>query len=226
MRIKLDALDIYAFLDPAGKRKGQEQLKKVRANTAIVVIGVDPLQRVFVLEAWRAKTAASATMHKVFELNDRWHPKMFGCEANAMQELYANMLLMEAQNKGIRINLVPVTQPTNVVKNWRLRTTLNPLYNWGRLFFMPNQHDLKREMTTFPMSPLVDLVDALASACAMIPPKPKPPAKTDDDAAQVAEYLRNRGVAPHLIQARVAELRGESVGGPVDLFRPLRYNSK
>ncbi len=221
-RIKLDVLDIYAFLDPAGKKKGTDSLKKVRANTAIVIIGVDPLQRVIVLEAWRAKTSAAATTKQVFDLNDRWHPKIFGCEANAMQELYADMLLMEAQRQNVRINLVPITQPTNVDKHWRIRTVLNPLLNHGRLFLLPNQHDLHRELTSFPMAPLVDLVDALASACAMIPPKPKPPAESADEAADLAEYLRNQGVAPHLIRARMAEVRGHPVGGAVDLFRPLR----
>ena len=72
------------------------------------------------------------------------------------------------------------------------------------------------------MAPLVDLVDALASACAMIPPKPKPPAESADEAAELAEYLRNQGVSPHLIRARMAEVRGQPVGGAVDLFRPLR----
>ena len=98
-RVKLDALDIYSFLDPAGKKKGTDSLKKVRANTALVTIGVDPLQRVIVLEAWRAKTSAAATTKQVFDTNERWHPKIFGCEANAMQELYADMLLMEAQRQ-------------------------------------------------------------------------------------------------------------------------------
>ena len=222
MRVKLDVLDVYAFLDPAGKKQGTDKLKKVRANTAIAVIGVDPLQRVIVLEAWRAKTSAAATTKQVFDLNDRWHPKMFGCEANAMQELYADMLLLEAQRQNIRINLVPITQPTNVDKHWRIRTVLNPLFNHGRLFLLPNQHDLHRELTSFPMSPLVDLVDALASACAMIPPKPKPPAESADEAAEVAKYLRDRGVAPHIIHQRVAAIRGNPAGAPVDLFRSLR----
>jgi len=222
VRVKLDVLDVYGFLDPAGKKQGTDKLKKVRANTAIAIIGVDPLQRVIVLEAWRAKTSAAATTKQVFDLNDRWHPKMFGCEANAMQELYADMLLLEAQRQNIRINLVPITQPTNVDKHWRIRTVLNPLFNHGRLFLLPNQHDLHRELTSFPMSPLVDLVDALASACAMIPPKPKPPAESADEAAEVAKYLRDRGVAPHIIHQRVAAIRGEGAGSPVDLFRPLR----
>ena len=38
-RVKLDALDIYGFLDPAGKKKGTDSLKKVRANTPSPSLG-------------------------------------------------------------------------------------------------------------------------------------------------------------------------------------------
>jgi hypothetical protein len=209
VRIKLNTFDIYAFLDPAGKKRGADQLKKVRANSALIVIGVEPspTQRVFVLEAWRGKTPASVTMEKVFEFNARWRPKIFGVEANAMQELYAQMLTLEAQNRAISINLAEVHQPTNVEKHWRIRTSLNPITNYGRLFLAATHTELRNEMTVFPMSPLVDLIDALASACALIPPRPKPPADESDEASEVAAYLRARGVAPQLIAQRMAAIR-------------------
>ena len=213
MRVKLNTLDIYAFGDPAGKKRGADQLKKVRANSALIVIGVEPTSepRVIVLEAWRGKVPASVLMEKIFEFNEIWHPKVFGIEANAMQELYAQMLVTEAQKRNIVINLSEVYQPTNVEKHWRIRTALNPITNWGRLFLRDDQIELKNEMTVFPMSPLVDLIDALASACSMIPPRPKPAAQEDDDAAEVAQYLRNRGVAPRLIQERVQQIRAGNV---------------
>ena len=154
---KLDQLDIFAFLDPAGKKKGADALKRVRANAAIAVIGVDHLSRVLVLEAWRGKTSAEATKQKVFELNERWRPKVFGVEANAMQELYADMLILEAQRLHVQINLQAIYQPTNVDKHWRIRSILNPIINHGRLILQRTQYDLIRELTNFPMSPLVDL---------------------------------------------------------------------
>lgn len=209
MRVKVEALDKYFFLDPAGKKRGADQLKKVRANSAIVGIGVEPspTQRVFVLEAWRSKAPANVVMEKVFEFNARWRPKIFGVEANAMQELYAQMLTLEAQNRALSINLAEVFQPTNVEKHWRIRTSLNPVTNYGRLFLAAAHTELRNEMTVFPMSPLVDLIDALASACSLIPPRPKPAADDSDEANEVAAYLRSRGVAPHLISQRVAQIR-------------------
>lgn len=206
--ITTDNLDIYGFLDPAGKKKGSDALKRVRANAAIAVIGVDHLSRVLVLEAWRGKTSAEATKQKVFELNERWRPKVFGVEANAMQELYADMLILEAQRLHVQINLQAIYQPTNVDKHWRIRSILNPIINHGRLVLQRTQYDLIRELTNFPMSPLVDLVDALASACHMIPPRKQAaiPTTTGDTATELAKHLRNQGVAPYLIEQRLAQL--------------------
>src|SRR5574343_2010824 len=206
--LKLDQLDIYGFLDPAGKKKGADALKKVRANAAIAIVGVDHLSRVLVLEAWRGKTSAEATKHKVFELNERWRPKVFGVEANAMQELYADMLILEAQRLSVQLNLQAIYQPTNVDKHWRIRSILNPIINHGRLVMQRTHSDLIRELTNFPMSPLVDLVDALASACHMIPPRKQAaiPSSIDNTAAELAKHLRNQGVAPHLTEQRLAQL--------------------
>ena len=103
---------------------------------------------------------------------------------------------MEAQRQNVRINLVPIIQPTNVDKHWRIRTVLNPLLNHGRLFLLPNQHDLHREVLLSQTS--VDLVDALASACAMIP-KPR---RIADEAAELAESSANQGVAPTSSRSR------------------------
>jgi len=216
MRVALNTCTIYAFLDPAGKKRGADQLKKVRANSAIIALAVEPTAepRIFVLEAWASKAPASAVMEKVFEINERWHPKVFGVEANAMQELYAQMVIMEAQKRALQIHLAEVYQPTNVEKHWRIRTRLNPYTNYGRVFLLDSQTELFNELTVFPMSPIVDLVDALASAASMIPPRPKPPAEVDDDANELARYLRLKGVRPDLIEQRVREYASARAAAP------------
>lgn len=201
--LKLSDLDIYAFLDPAGRKKAQD-VKKVRARSAIVIIGADPLRRILVLDTWARKASAITTMEEVFKLNEKWHPKVFGCEANAMQELYAEMLQLEASRRKVSLPLVPVPQPTNIQKEFRIRTTLNPVVGYGRLFLHESQLDLHREIVSFPMLALMDLVDALASAVALVPPK-SPPAANRSEREAIAAHLRDQGVAPHLIAARMQE---------------------
>lgn len=221
MRLGFDKLpEKYAFLDPAGRRK-PEQLKKIRARAAIIVIAVDELRRLFVIEAWAEKASAMTIRDKVFELNEKWKPRAFGCEANAMQELYAEMLQLEAKRQNIRLPLTEIYQPTNIEKTFRIRTTLNPVVGFGRLFLHENQHDLYRELTTFPMCQTFDLVDALASVCAMVPPVAKPIREHHERDAH-AKYLRESGYPAHLIESRLNEIYG---GAPVVLAPAFEYNS-
>ena len=99
--------DIYGF-GPSRQKRAPTPSKSPRQHRHRHHWVDPPFQRVIVLEAWRAKTsAAAATTKQVFDLNDRWHPKIFGCEANAMQELYADMLLMEAQRQNVRNQSCP-----------------------------------------------------------------------------------------------------------------------
>ena len=219
MKIKIESIpERYAFLDPAGRRK-PEQLKKIRARAAIIVIAVDDLRRIFVIEAWAEKANALTIRDKVFELNALWQPRAFGCEANAMQELYAEMLTIEAKRQDIRLPLAEIYQPTNIEKTFRIRTTLAPVVGFGRLFVREDFHELYRELTTFPMSQTFDLVDALASVCAMVPPVSRSHAINHERDAH-ANYLRGSGYPAHLIESRLNQL----YGGPVlELPRAFDY---
>lgn len=203
-RIKPESLqDKIAFLDPAGRAK-PGQLKKVRANAAIVVIGADELRRVFVLECWKGRPGAVLMAKKVLEINDRWHPRIFGCEANAMQELYSEMLQHEAKREGKKLPLVAVSQSTSVEKPFRIRTTLQPVIGFGRLFVRADMFDLQQELTSFPMGQTVDLVDALASAVALVPPR-SAKHRRSEERDSLAAYLRETGAAPRAIESRLAE---------------------
>lgn len=219
MRCSLDQYhERYAFLDPAGKRRASD-LKKVRARAAIIVIGVDDLRRILVLEAWAEKASALTIRDKVFELNATWKPRAFGCEANAMQELYAEMLQLEAKRQGLSLPLTEVYQPTTIEKTFRIRTTLAPVVGFGRLLLRENQHELYRELTTFPMCQTFDLVDALASVCAMVPPVSRG-RRQDAERDGHADYLRRSGYPAHLIESRLNELYGTA---PVELPRAFDY---
>jgi hypothetical protein len=204
MRLKLDTIrDIIAFLDPAGRSK-PGQLKKVRANAAIVIIGADDLRRIFVLECWKGRPGAVMMAKKVLELNEKWKPRIFGCEANAMQELYSDMLQHEAKREGQKLPLVAVSQSTAVEKPFRIRTTLQPVIGFGRLFVRADMFDLQNELTAFPMGQTVDLVDALASAVALVPPRSQT-VRRSEERDGLAAYLRERGTDPRAIESRLQE---------------------
>jgi len=186
-----------AFCDPAsGKRLA---LKRVRARSAIVVIAMDLLSRIFVLHAWADRCSTDALTMKILEINAALKPRTFGIEANAMQSLYGDMVSREAKFKGTRLPLMPVNQPTKIDKDWRIRMTLQPVIADGRLFVQPQHYELKSELTTFPMSPTKDLIDALASAINLLP---RPATRIDKDTERDAHlaYLRATNAPMHYIE--------------------------
>jgi hypothetical protein len=189
-------------------------LRRVRARSAIVVIAADDLGRIFTLHTWADRCPTEQLVARIFEINAQWAPRRFGCEANAMQALFADLVLAKAREASVTLPLVPVSQPTNVEKDWRIRTTLQPLYADGRLFLQPHQHELRAEVVSFPMSTTKDLIDALASAVKLLPPTPTRKAH-DGERAALAQFLRESGVEPDRLTARLREFDAERgiIGG-------------
>jgi hypothetical protein len=221
IRLPLSGIvDKIAFLDPAsGKRLA---VKRVRARSAIVVVGIDDLTRIFVLHAWADRVPTSVLMDTVMSVQTRFGPRVFGCEANAMQGLFADAIRLEAQHRAVTLPLVAVEQSTHIDKDVRIRTALQPVIAWGRLFLRRDHVELRAELESFPMSATKDLVDALASAVALAPARPAPRVLSDERDA-FATYLREMGVDPWEITERIGAFdRGESAWEPASEAAPWR----
>lgn len=189
--------DTVAFCDPAGSKR--MELKRVRARAAIIVAGQDSLSRVFVLHTWADRCTAGQLADRILKTQADFKPRVFGIEANAMQALYGEMVAREARFKGARLPLLPVKQPTNVDKDWRIRTALQPVVADGRLLLQPHHYELRNELTTFPMSTLKDLIDALASAVSLLR-KAAPPVVRRAEHASLLAYLRASGAPAWYIE--------------------------
>lgn len=190
---------ICGFCDPAS---GKQEIKSTRARSAIVVIASYDIF-VFVLYAWASRGPTGKLIEKIFDVCDQWKPRLFGIEANAMQEAFANSVIYQAKLRQKHYPIVPKYQPTKIDKRWRTRSSLQPRIGWRRIIFGPDQHELISEVTTHPMAPIVDLVDALASACAMLPGR-HVQADVDNELNARLKYLRDTGADPDYIQ-QVAE---------------------
>jgi hypothetical protein len=204
-------LDLYAFTDPAGgkSKAAAAKHKKIRALQAAIVVAVDSLQRIFVLYSWSGRLPPSAYLDKLITICDNYNPKLFGIEANAMQSLFADLVHTEARRRlGAHKNkFLEVNQPTKIDKFFRIRTTLEPVINEGRLFVPENMTELLADLRGFPTIQHIDRIDCLASAVALIPQRPLPQ-KSKDEADALASYLRNTGVSSHEIEKRIKELYG------------------
>lgn len=198
--IPFDKLLRIGFLDPAGGKRTSMELKRVRARSAIIVIGVDVVaSRVFVLYSWADRCTTDQMIDQLFHVHKRFQTKMFGIEANALQYLFATAIQREARQRGIKVPIIPVDQPARVDKDDRIRAELQPLIHQGRLFVQKNHHELITEMRGFPTAKTKDMVDALASAVHMMPKKTIKQARSDEGRA-LAQYLRDSGAPDWYIQ--------------------------
>jgi len=205
--ISVDSLERIAFCDPAS---GRQVVKRVRARSAIIVIGVDHLMRFFVLLAWAGRPTPSKLVEKLIEVGATYKPRRFGIEANAMQSLFAALVIAQAKELKKNIPFVPVNQDTKIDKDWRIRTEIQPVIANGRLFVMDKQVELLSELTAFPMGMTKDLVDCLASAIKLAPKRARPQAQKDEMDA-LARYLRETGASPRHIEQRIHELQEEAI---------------
>ncbi len=204
MKISLDDFsERYAFCDPASGKK--EIVKSIRSRSAIVVIVIDSISRIFVLLAWAARCSTDKLIERIFEVSEAYKPRIFGCEANAMQSLFADAVRREARMSHRKLALTSISQSTKVDKFFRIRAAVQPVIAHGRLFIQPHQHELRNEVTSFPMSPTYDLIDALASAIALAPQR-RIRQQRDAELDNLARYLRQSGASPTHIERRIAEV--------------------
>lgn len=203
--VAIDKLVRAMFIDPAG---GKQKIKRTAANQAIVVVGA--LARfLFVLEAWRGRLPTDRFHEKILDVARIFTPHKIGCEANAMQFLFAEDIRLVARLKGIRLAVEPIYQPTGIEKPVRIRLGLQPIINTGRLFIDKQKHpEMVEEVTQHPHGRTVDLVDALESACRMLP-QGSPEEQAQDTEATLKSYLARLGKNDDMIERRLAEWRSQ-----------------
>jgi len=175
------------------------------------VVGVDAMTHLFVRYAWAARVSPSKIMEQVYSVNERFRPRFFGVEANAQQSLFAGALQREAKWREMKLPIVPVNQPTKQMKDFRIRSILQPVMAQGRLFIpdSPEFYELRLEVQSFPLSATKDLIDALASAISLVPAQAT--SKQDrEEIEELAAYLRASGAPPWYIEQRIAQVLREA----------------
>jgi hypothetical protein len=143
---------------------------------------------------------------------------VFWCEENNLASLWADALRTDPEWPSYGVRLVGATQPTNLEKDYRIRTTLQPLVANGRVFLNesdPGTLELRAEIKTFPMNARKDLIDAFASLCRRMGLRSRRTG-VDNEAAAYLQYLRETGADPALIEGEAHRLRTEALAsGPV-----------
>jgi predicted phage terminase large subunit-like protein len=136
------------------------------ARTAIVVDGVAPDGRKFLLETWAKRCQPSEMFEAIFALQSRWDCEAIGIEAVAYQRAIKPFLMAEAERRGRWLNVVEMRPDTRKSKEARIRST-QPFLERGEVSVREEHHDFLMEYREFPYGKTVDLLDAWAYGTVM-----------------------------------------------------------
>jgi hypothetical protein len=112
-----------------------------------------------------------------------------------MQVLFGSIVRDEAKARyGRGIKIVPIYQPTNVDKDYRIRTGIEPVILQGRFFLQSKEIEARTELNGFPTAKTKDIVDAMETCMNQVAPRRAAKKAEDREREEYAAYLRASGV--------------------------------
>jgi len=204
-------LNSYFFSDLAAGKDARRTKTRLARQTILGVVH-DDLARFFVIYAWAGRLTAADFMSKILDVYEEYRPRRYGVEANGMQILFGSLIREEAKQRfGKTSRFSPIYQPTNIDKKYRIRTGLQPVLNFGRLFIQESQIELSAEIQGFPTAQTMDLIDSLETVINRVAPKIPKKQQKNINIEEYAEYLRNSGCPSHLIYDKVKQFELENI---------------
>lgn len=152
-------LNKFLLIDPA------LSLKKDADYTAMLVIGVDEWNNIFVLDIVRSRLSPNDLINEVFRLRDKWKLVDVGIEDIAFQRVIGYSLREDVRFKKDPFHITEL-KPNERSKDQRIKG-LQPLYENGKVFHdksVPGTVYLEDELVRFPRTKNDDTIDALAYA--------------------------------------------------------------
>lgn len=155
----------FLLIDPA------ISLTKDADYTAMVVIGVDEWNNIFVLDIGRAKLSPNDIINEIFRLNNNWRVADVALEQVAFQKVIGYSLRDDMRFKKNPFHITEL-KPSDRTKDQRIKG-LQPLYENGKIFHnkqLVNNIYLEDELIRFPRSTHDDIIDALSYSLDIIFP--------------------------------------------------------
>lgn len=143
-------LDIIILCDPA-----------VTRSPGIVVTGVSPDLKVFILETIKEEMNPTQFVNRLFPLVQKWWPRMVGIERVIFSEVYEHWLKREMTLRGVNFTIEPLIPPQALVKEERV-LGLEPYFSALQIFMNQEQKELIKEYHEFGATKNIHLLDALA----------------------------------------------------------------
>lgn len=205
-------LEVYAFADLGAGKDAKRRNNKRQARQCIVVGARDWLDRWFFPFIWAGKETTSDFKKKILDTQEQFSPRIFGLEANGMQVLFGSLVREEAKIRFGNIKMIPVYQPTNVDKDYRIRTGIEPLILQGRLFLLAESTEAWVEIRGFPTAATKDIIDAIETCIRMAPKRPQR-VQNSVEYEQYAKYLRSTRLPANVIVEKLEAFKQNQQGG-------------
>jgi len=148
---------VYSFLDPAISEKQEAD------QSAIVTIGLDSNNRIFILDVWAERANPDTIINAVFSTAAKWNPEKFGIETVQYQKMLALEIRKQMNIRNHFFHLEEVSPMGE--KNARIRSTLQPRYGNASVIhpkYNNKIQELETELLKFPNGKHDDIIDSLS----------------------------------------------------------------
>lgn len=162
--VPLRDLHVVAAYDPALSVKSDAD------RSALVTTGVDPKNRVFVLDAWARRMDPKPYMEGILERVVKWQVQRCAVETVLFQKVLYDQLVdrckswnLEHEGDEVYVGVfTEVKPPRGKNKDARIRALIGNSFESGRVYIHRSMSDFIDEYLHFPIGQTVDLLDAFA----------------------------------------------------------------
>lgn len=161
--VRVDWMSRILLVDPASA-DDKTVTRHGQARTGILVVGMDPWGRRFLLDGWAGKANPAEVINQMFTLAMRWNVNRVGIEEVTFSVVYQHWLRQESARRGYHLTPIPL-KPAGRRKEDRILSLL-PGFQRG-LFYLRREGAsvielFRREYLDYPYAATKDLLDALA----------------------------------------------------------------
>jgi predicted phage terminase large subunit-like protein len=157
-------LDVVLTCDPAISEKS------AACRSALIVLGMNPFQKIFVLDYWVGRQGDPAKLiQTMLGLADQWQPRVIGIESVAFQASMEPYTMREMASRGIYYPLQMLKPDRNEKKQQRI-LSMQPFFRAGQIYIQRGMLELIEEYETFPLGRTQDLLDAMAYGVRLLVP--------------------------------------------------------
>jgi hypothetical protein len=188
-RVALHTLSKAILCDPAPS-EASERKRERNARNAIVVEGIDPWGRKYILDTWADRCDPADTIEMLFTMMDKWGTNVVGIEEVVFSLVYRHWMreIAERRNQHIRfVRLKPRGRDKDTRITGRIPDMRSGFYYLNRV----GTEKFIQEYLEYPYGGTRDLLDAWAyDVDALRRPQ-------TDDEMEIGSYRKERDVWPH-----------------------------